>query len=156
MRQAKAATVNKSARMKKRTTSSYVLDQQVGFILRQVIQRHTNIFTAHMGATVTQTQWAALVKLYQCGPLSQNQLGRLTAMDVATIKGVVDRLFQKKLVQRRGDESDARRHLISLTSAGYNQVARRLAAAAAITAETLEPLTATERKTIVRLLAKLV
>jgi len=30
--------------------------------------------------------------LTETGPCSQNLLGRLTAMDVATIKGVIDRL----------------------------------------------------------------
>lgn len=145
----------KAARPKQPPAASYMLDQQVGFILRQVNQRHTNIFAAHMGASITQTQWAALAKLRERGPLSQNQLGRDTAMDVATIKGVVDRLIQKGLVERRVDNSDARRHLITLTAPGRNQVTRRLADALAISAETLAPLGPAERRTFVKLLAKL-
>ena len=43
---------------------------------------------------VTTTQFAALAKLAEQGPLSQNQLGRATAMDAATIKGVVGRLVR--------------------------------------------------------------
>jgi hypothetical protein len=50
------------------------------------------IFAKEIGINLTPTQWAALAKLTETGPCSQNQLGRLAAMDVATIKGVIDRL----------------------------------------------------------------
>src|SRR3979409_966145 len=71
---------------------AYVLEEQIGFILRQVWQRHATIFAREIGINLTPTQWAALAKLTETGPCSQNQLGRLTAMDVATIKGVSERL----------------------------------------------------------------
>ena len=77
----------------------YVLDEQVGFILRQVWQRHSSIFSRDIGTNLTPTQWAALSKLAETGPCSQNQLGRLTAMDVATIKGVIDRLTARGLTE---------------------------------------------------------
>ena len=51
----------------------YVLDEQIGFILRQVWQRHAAIFTRDIGAELTPTQWAALAKLAETGPCSQNQ-----------------------------------------------------------------------------------
>ena len=41
--------------------------------------------------------WAVLAKLTETGPCAQNVLGRLTAMDVATIKGVIDRLTARGL-----------------------------------------------------------
>src|SRR3972149_5970130 len=65
----------------------YVLDEQVGFLLRVAMQRHTAIFTARMIEALTQTQFAALAKLYEVGPCSQNHLGRLIYLDAATIKG---------------------------------------------------------------------
>ena len=52
----------------------------------------TTIFAAEMIEGLTPTQWAALAKLREVGDCSQNHLGRLTAMDAATIKGVIDRL----------------------------------------------------------------
>ena len=70
----------------------YVLDDQVGFLLRVALQRHTAIFTTRMIEGLTQTQFAALAKLHEVGPCSQNHLGRLIYLDAATIKGVVDRL----------------------------------------------------------------
>ena len=41
----------------------YVLEDQIGFILRQVWQRHATIFAKEIGNTLTPTQWAALAKL---------------------------------------------------------------------------------------------
>ena len=135
--------------------SPYILDEQVGFILRQVSQRHTTIFASRIGEDLTPTQWAALSKLYEVGPQSQNLLGRLTAMDAATIKGVIDRLTKRGLTEGQSDPEDGRRLVIALTAEGEVLVRRCLPRAAAITAETLEGLTAEERKTLLALLKKM-
>jgi MarR family transcriptional regulator, lower aerobic nicotinate degradation pathway regulator len=149
---ARGFTAKKSVKAAK---PSYVLDEQVGFILRQVWQRHSAIFTRDIGTNLTPTQWAALSKLAETGPCSQNQLGRLTAMDVATIKGVIDRLTARGLTETSQDPEDGRRLLVSLTRAGQ-QLAEKLAPnALAITRETLAPLEARERETLMGLLNKL-
>ena len=133
----------------------YVLDEQVGFILRQVWQRHSAIFSRDIGTNLTPTQWAALSKLAETGACSQNQLGRLTAMDVATIKGVIDRLTARGLTETSQDPEDGRRLLVSLTRAGQ-QLAEKLAPnALAVTRETLAPLDAKEREMLMTLLNKL-
>jgi DNA-binding MarR family transcriptional regulator len=134
---------------------SYVLDEQIGFILRQVSQRHATIFARDIGADLTPTQWAALAKLAEAGPCSQNQLGRLTAMDVATIKGVIDRLTARGLTETSADPEDGRRLRVSLTRAGQ-QLAEKVASnALAISRETLAPLDSREREMLVALLDKL-
>ena len=133
----------------------YVLDEQIGFILRQVSQRHAAIFARDIGADLTPTQWAALSKLAETGPCSQNQLGRLTAMDVATIKGVIDRLTARGLTETSADPEDGRRLRVSLTRAGQ-QLAEKVASnALAISRETLAPLDARERELLVAMLEKL-
>jgi len=133
----------------------YVLDEQIGFILRQVSQRHAMIFARDIGADLTPTQWAALAKLAETGPCSQNQLGRLTAMDVATIKGVIDRLTARGLTETSSDPADGRRLRVNLTRSGQ-QLAEKLAAnALAVSKETLAPLDSQERETLVALLTKL-
>ena len=133
----------------------YVLDEQIGFILRQVSQRHAVIFARDIGADLTPTQWAALAKLAETGPCSQNQLGRLTAMDVATIKGVIDRLTARGLTETSSDPADGRRLRVNLTRSGQ-QLAERLAAnALAVSRETLAPLDSRDRETLVALLTKL-
>src|SRR3954463_4508853 len=98
--------------------AAYVLDEQVGFLLRVAMQRHTSIFSARMIEGLTQTQFAALAKLHEVGPCSQNHLGRLICLDAATIKGVVDRLSARNLVTALNDPSDRRRRAVALTERG--------------------------------------
>ena len=87
----------------------YRLQEQVGFILRKAHQRHVSIFAAQI-ADLTPPQFAALAKLHDVGETSQNQLGTLIAMDAATVKGVIDRLKARGLVeldQARGRQAPA-------------------------------------------------
>ncbi len=53
---------------KPKNEEPYILDAQVGFILRQAQQRHTTIFASLMIEGLTPTQWAALAKLKEIGP----------------------------------------------------------------------------------------
>ena len=127
----------------------------MGFILRQVTQRHTLIFAERMSEDLTPTQFSALVKLHAVSPVSQNLLGRLTAMDAATIKGVIGRLVARGYVEAQPDPQDSRLRLLKLTSLGRRAVERSLPLAEAITQETLAPLGARERATLLRLLRRL-
>jgi MarR family transcriptional regulator, lower aerobic nicotinate degradation pathway regulator len=148
----RAIATKRSAKPAKPT---YVLDEQIGFILRQVSQRHAVIFARDIGIDLTPTQWAALAKLQETGPCSQNQLGRLTAMDVATIKGVIDRLTARGLTETSPDPEDGRRLLVSLTRAGQQLAEKAAPNALAISRETLAPLEPKEREVLMELLNRL-
>ncbi len=137
------------------TADDYRVDQQVGFFLRQANQRHVAIFAGRMGDRLTTTQWAALTKLKEIQPTSQNQLGRETAMDVATIKGVIDRLAKRGFVLTAADPNDGRRLVLSLTDEGVAVIDRNLDTAIAVTEETLSPLTSGERMILVELLRRM-
>jgi DNA-binding MarR family transcriptional regulator len=134
---------------------SYVLDEQAGFLMRVAMQRHTSIFTSRMLEGLTQTQFAALAKLYEVGPCSQNHLGRLIYLDAATIKGVVDRLHLRGFVTALSDPNDRRRRPVALTERGRQVTEAAMLVAAEITAATLTPLTADEQRMIAKLLRKL-
>ncbi len=134
----------------------YRLDDQVGYLLRLAYQRHTLIFQDHALNNLTPTQFSAVIRLAECGRCSQNQLGRLIAVDVATIKGVVDRLYNKKLVTLEKDANDRRRILISLSPKGLNMVAGLRAMGRSVTEATLEALQPGERADFLKLLKKLV
>ena len=134
--------------------TAYLLDQQVGFLLRRVQQRHLAIFFSHI-PDLTSTQFAALAKLCELGSVSQNELGRRVAMDVATIKGVVDRLRARGFAETAKDPNDQRRLLVRPTKAGRSTFAHNSAAALDVSDETLSPLTQKEAKTLVSLLSKL-
>src|SRR3978361_2519265 len=87
----------------------YALDAQAGFLLRVAMQRHTSIFMSRRIEDLTQTQFAALAKLLEAGPCSQNHLGRLIYLDASTIKGVVDRLQLRGFGATCADPNDRRR-----------------------------------------------
>ncbi|MDZ4135030.1 MAG: MarR family transcriptional regulator [Paracoccaceae bacterium] len=132
----------------------YVLDDQIGYVLRRVMQRHLVLFSEAI-PEVTTTQFAVLARLCEMGPLSQNHLGRATAMDGATIKGVVGRLVRQGLVLTRADPDDRRRLTVTLTDAGRVLYARLTTAALAVSDRTLAPLSADERAALLALLARM-
>jgi DNA-binding MarR family transcriptional regulator len=135
--------------------SAYVLDEQIGFLLRQVTQRHTTIFSHLIGDGLTPMQWAVLAKLLEIGRTSQTALGRAVYMDAATAKGTVDRLVVRGLVLRLQDAEDRRKLLVDLTEAGREVTLRNLDVASAITRETLSPLDDDEARLLFALLAKM-
>ncbi|HLH51097.1 MAG TPA: MarR family transcriptional regulator [Roseiarcus sp.] len=140
---------------KPKTEDAYILDAQVGFVLRQAQQRHTTLFASLMVEGLTPTQWAALAKLKEIGPSSQNLLGRLTAMDAATIKGVIDRLTKRGFTATRPDPTDARRLVVALTEQGEKVYEAAKPIAQRITEETLAPLNERERAQFIALLSRL-
>ncbi len=135
--------------------SDYLLDDQVGYLLRIANQRHAIIFQKCISEDLTPTQFSTLIRIAEHGQLSQNHLGRLAAMDVATIKGVVDRLKAKDLVRSTPDLKDRRRSIISLTDKGQQATAQLKIDGALITQQTLEPLKPAEQRTLLALLKKI-
>jgi DNA-binding MarR family transcriptional regulator len=134
----------------------YVLERQAGHLLRRAHQRHTSIFQENIGdEQLTPLQFAALVKLRDVDEVSQNQLGRLTAMDAATMQGVIKRLASRNLILRRPDPDDRRRLILSLSDAGRGLINRLLSNGGRITARTLAPLSQEEQKLFLQLLSKL-
>lgn len=149
-----SGTVVKPAPVAEEAASEYRLDEQIGFLLRKANQRHLAIFARHI-PDLTPPQFAALAKLWEVGETSQNQLGQLVAMDAATVKGVIDRLRARSLVEIAEHESDRRRIVVSLSAKGRAMIGGLVEEAARITAETIQPLTQRETATLARLLAKL-
>jgi DNA-binding MarR family transcriptional regulator len=136
--------------------ADYRLDDQVGFLVRRVHQRATGIFGEVMGRfDVTPTQFAALARLDDVGPVSQNELGRLTAMDPATIWGVVSRLTRRGFVGQSAHRDDARLVMLDLTAEGRAAVREMKAVAAEVSRRTLAPLAPGEADTLLDLLRRL-
>ena len=132
----------------------YRLQDQIGFVLRKAHQRHLAIFASRI-ADLTPPQFAALAKLADVGETSQNQLGSLIAMDAATVKGVIDRLKARGLVDLTKHDADKRRLMVSLTTEGCATVDRLVPLAHQITAETLAPLSRKEATTLLKLLSRI-
>jgi DNA-binding MarR family transcriptional regulator len=133
----------------------YKLDEQVGYILRLASQRHATIFNKHSELGLTPTQFSALVRVAEMGSCSQNLLGRRTAMDVATIKGVVTRLKAKGFIALSADPGDKRRTVVSLTDKGHDVISQLHDFGCAVTDETMSPLSKEERKVFLEYLKRL-
>jgi DNA-binding MarR family transcriptional regulator len=159
MAQGKAASSTTEARNQPTAVGEaqpYRLEDAVGHLFRRAHQRGCAIFQSQVGdEQITNTQFAALVKLRDLGELSQNHLGRLTAMDPATTQGVIRRLLDRKLMVARSDPNDRRRTLLSLSESGAELVEQLIARAPSIAAAILEPLDPTERATFIALLKRL-
>lgn len=133
-----------------------MLEGQVGHLLRRAHQRATQIFLAKFAASgLTPTQFAALVRLFEQGTLSQNHLGRLTAMDPATIQGVIRRLTVRRLIERVSNIRDRRRAMLSLSAEGRALIEGLFAAGLEVSAATLEPLGPAEQLIFLDLLRRL-
>lgn len=134
----------------------YRLDEQVGYLLRCAHQRATGIFLETMAASgLTPTQFSALVRLREQGETSQNELGRLTSMDPATTQGVIRRLSQRTLIERRPDPYDRRRTLLRLTGEGRRLIDSAIPYGPVVSSATLAPLNERERRQFLSLLKRL-
>jgi len=140
----------------RRLESGYRLEDQVGFLLRRAYQRASSNLVDRIGPhDLTAPQFATLARLYERGPLSQNLLGRLVAMEPANIRDVVLRLKKRGLVGTRRDPTDRRLILIDLTSAGVSLVEELLPIEIECTARTLAPLSSHQKRLLYDLLGKL-
>ena len=128
--------------------------EQIGFILRRATQRHLTIFSERI-PDLTPTQFAAQAKLCELRSISQNELGRQTAMDAATIKGVIERLGKRGYVTTKPNPNDMRRIVVTPSESGLKAFESYVEAACAITRETLEPLNQSEQSIFLKLLRKI-
>lgn len=91
--------------------------------LRRII-RSVELYSKKLAAEykVTGPQLVCLLAIKEGGPLTATRLSREVHLSPSTIVGVVDRLEEKKLVQRQRDSKDRRRVHLSLTSQGEKLV----------------------------------
>lgn len=140
----------------RQAVEAYRVEQQIGHLLRKAHQRASSLFQVQFSDTqITPTQFAALAKLKDEGELSQNHLGRLTAMDPATIQGVTRRLIDRGLVKTRADDNDRRRMQLCLTDKGIELIDSLIVKAKLVSENTLSPLNEDEKRMVVKLLSKL-
>ncbi|WGF88205.1 MarR family winged helix-turn-helix transcriptional regulator [Marinivivus vitaminiproducens] len=138
------------------TVLPFRLERQVSHLLRRAHQRASSLFADQFASmNLTPTQFAILAKLHERREVSQNHLGRMTAMDPATVQGVIRRLLARDLIAQRDDPNDRRRVLISLTDSGYAVIEDALPRARKISELVVDSLRIEEREQLVRLLRKI-
>ncbi len=136
--------------------SGYDLDQHAAHIVRRAHQRATLCFQQEMaGEDLSPTQFAALATIMRHGEVSQNHLGRLTAMDPSTISLVVRKLLRQGLVKRSASKTDQRLAIITLTDAGARYTLDRLERSVEVSRRLLAPLSPDEQVTLLQLLQRI-
>jgi len=138
------------------TLEGFQVENHIGYLLRRAHQRHVALFTSAVAhAELTPTQFTALLKTAQLGRITQNHLGRLAAMDPATIQGVVQRLIARGLVRRGHDPMDRRTAVLEPTEAGVALISSVVACACRVHEAALAPLSPEERVKFLTLLRKM-
>lgn len=136
--------------------AGYDLDHHPAHIIRKVHQRATTCFQQVMaGEDLTPTQFAALATILRYGDVSQNHLGRLTAMDPSTISLVVRKLRKLGLVTSGASSTDQRMVIITLTNAGVDYTLERLTKSNEAGNRLLAPLSAAEQALLLELLQRI-
>lgn len=134
----------------------YDLDVHPAHVVRRAHQRATLCFQQVMaGEDLSPTQFAALATVLRHGEVSQNYLGRLTAMDPSTISLVVRKLLKQGLIKRSPSQTDQRLAIIALTDEGMRYTIERLERSVEVGQRLLAPLSATEQATLLRLLQRI-
>ncbi|MNQ97547.1 HTH-type transcriptional repressor NicR [compost metagenome] len=135
----------------------YDVTEQIGHLLRKAYQRHTAIFQQNAcDPQLTTIQFVTLCALRDHGPSSQTELVRATAVDQATIRGIVDRLKARDLVELSPDPDDRRKVIVGLTDAGRSILDAMIPCAREISELTMGSLNAGERVAILFLLRKMI
>lgn len=135
---------------------SYSLDASAGHLLRRAVQRHQALFQEHAaGLGLTGPQFAALTRLADMRRATQNRLGRLVAMDPATIQGVMKRLISRGMVRTDKDPLDRRTVVLVITPAGDAAVREARVAGNAANGVLMRDLDDAERAQLLVLLRRL-
>ncbi|MCX8133397.1 MAG: MarR family winged helix-turn-helix transcriptional regulator [Roseococcus sp.] len=135
---------------------AYALDSSVGHLLRRAHQRYQAVFQdCAAGLGLTGPQFAALLRIAERGRVTQNLLGRLAAMDPATVQGVVRRLEARGLVQSMRDPLDRRARVLRITPHGAQMVSVAAEAGRRANEALLAPLSPADRLLLIELLRRL-
>jgi len=135
----------------------YAFSEQVGHLLRKAYQRHMAIFQQNVGdSQLTAVQFVTLCAVRDRGPSSLTELVKATAVDQATIRGIVERLKARDLITLEPDPEDRRKVIVTLSDAGRQRIEETVPNAARISELTMSKLNPAERVAILFLLRKLI
>lgn len=134
----------------------FSIDERVGHLLRRAYQRASAHLIARLRKhDLTPVQFAVVMRLWEKGELSQNQLGREVSMPPGNIHGIVGRLAKRGLIETRGDPKDRRLILVSLSEGGRELAGRLVELDLAASRDALAPLAPDEQAVFLRLLKRM-
>ena len=126
-----------------------------GFLLKRlgtIVKDRT--VAAYEGAGASVYWYGVLAVLEEGARETQATIADALCYDRSYLVGVLDDLEQAGLVERRRDPADRRRHVVTMTPAGKKELAKLRQLHERVDDEVFATLTASERKTLEELLAK--
>lgn len=105
---------------------------------------------------VTPPQWGALALLYGSNGMTVGTISQRRAIDPPTVTGIIKRLEQNGLVERRNDREDRRVVKVYLTTEGENILCILTPAVEAFNHHMLQGLSEAERKTFLENLQRII
>lgn len=103
-----------------------------------------------LASALTMQQLKLVALLHEHGPLGGHDLARHLEVSMPTVTGIVDRLVERGMVERRADTTDRRVRLAALSPAGEAFVAEFEAAGWGLGAEILESLDVADLRALAR------
>lgn len=137
--------------------TGYTLEAHTAHMIRLAHQRGTALFQkAFEGYSITPTQVAVLATLARFGDTPQNKLGRITAIDTATLSPMLRRLQDLGFTERISSQQDQRVNLVRITPRGMAFILEVLPISQDISEQVLAPLKPRDRKRFIELLKQII
>ncbi len=138
------------------TASEYRFTDQIGYLLRRAYQRHMAIFREIVpDSQLTAGQFVVLCTINECADCQVRDIVEATGIDEPSVRGIIERLKWRELLDVRHEPGDARHLDIRLTPAGRTIIDTVTPLAAQISELTFGDLAEDERATITTLLRRL-
>jgi DNA-binding MarR family transcriptional regulator len=132
------------------------LSETTTFVLHKVAVASRRAIAARLAERPGLTLWeyAALAELTDQGAVAQHVLATGLGIDASDMVRLMDDLIAKGLVARDRDPVDRRRYRIDLTAKGRRAAKTARTVIQEVEQTTLQPLSAAERATLLKLVAK--
>jgi DNA-binding MarR family transcriptional regulator len=138
------------------TSQQFAIEDSLGYLVNRASRLMARqLADALRPAGVGIGQWAVLMFLWARDGMSQAELSKVVAIEPPTMVRTLDRMVRDGLVTRVPDPKDGRITRIHLTERGRALRDELVPMAVQVNATNLGRLTATEGRTLRRLLAKL-
>lgn len=133
------------------------LSRRLGFMLVRASAGMTRLGAETLAPLgIDGRHYGVLAALAELGPVSQQTLTDIFAVDRSTMVGFVDELERKGHVRRGKNPSDRRAYALELTPSGAKVERKAAELLAGCERHYLEPLSAAERRQLLELLERLV
>ena len=133
------------------------LSRRLGFMLVRASTGMTRLGAETLAPLgIDGRHYGVLAALSELGPVSQQTLADIFAVDRSTMVGFVDELERKGHVRRGKNPDDRRAYALELTAAGAKVQREAAELLEGCEQHYLDPLTASERRTLLKLLKRLV